>query len=127
MWTQGGVVECFASAQLLADAEAQLRAAGAPLARGLSSNGLCFSDVKLFSGASYTGLELDIWDVGYWVNLSSYGFQNLPVSFINGACQSYLAKGQDGTVPWYPNSGRWVAVANMGLYWDYTLESVYVS
>jgi len=127
VWTQGGVVECFATAEELAAAESQLRAAAAPLAGGVVPNASCNSDVRLFSGASYTGLELDIWDVGYWVNLSAYGFANLTVSFINGGCQSYLAKGPNGGVAWYPNSGPWVAVANMGLYWNYTLESVYVS
>jgi len=127
VWTQGGIVECFASAQELAAAETRLRAASVALAPGVIPNASCNSDVKLFSGSSYTGLELDIWDVGYWVNLSAYGFANLTVSFINGGCQSYLAKGPNGTVAWYPNSGPWVAVSNMGLYWNYTLESVYVS
>jgi hypothetical protein len=130
VWTQGGVVECFSSLGQLRAAETQLRpglAGSSRAAGGASPNTGCYSDLQLFSGASYTGSELDIWDVGLWVNLSNYGFANRTVSFSNGGCQSYLAKGPNGSVAWYPNSGPWTAVANMGLYWNDTIESVYIA
>jgi hypothetical protein len=127
VWTQGGVVRCFASSDQLKAAEARLRPGGPPTSGAVSANSLCYSYLDLYSGANFTGLELDIWDVGFWVNLSPYGFGGLTVSFANGGCQSYLAKGVNGGVPWYNNSGPWVAVADMGLYWDYSIQSVYVS
>ncbi|HZQ88193.1 MAG TPA: hypothetical protein VFA83_25320 [Acidimicrobiales bacterium] len=111
-----GTVRCFTSVDTLKGAEAQLAAQPA------SS---CFLD--LYSGANYTGSELDIYATGFWLNLSLYGFANRTVSFVNGPCQSYLAKGVNGGVPWYSNSGPWVAVANMGLYWNYSIQSVYIA
>jgi hypothetical protein len=130
VWSQGGVVECFGSVQELKSREAQLRPTGSATggsSRGVSPLSLCYSYLQLFSGPSFSGSELDIWDVGYWVNLSVYGFANVTVSFANGGCQSYLAKGPNGSVAWYPSSGPWVAVANMGLYWNDTLQSVYIA
>jgi hypothetical protein len=130
VWTQGGVVECFSSVGQLKTTETQLRrrlTGSSGAVGGVSPNTSCYSDLQLFSGPSFTGSEVDIWDVGIWVNLSNFGFANRTVSFSNGGCQSYLAKGPNGSVAWYPNSGPWVAVANMGLYWNDTIESVYIS
>jgi hypothetical protein len=111
-----GTVRCFTSVEGLKAAEAQLPAQPA------SS---CF--LQLFSGANFSGSELDLYATGFWVNLSSYGFADRTVSFSNGPCQSYLAKGVNGGTPWYSNSGPWVAVANLGLYWNDTIQSVYIA
>jgi hypothetical protein len=122
VWTQGGVVECFGSVAALKAAEAALSPQRAAMASPQTS---CDSDLELFSGANYTGSELDIWDNGYWVNLSSYGWADVAVSFSNGACQSYLATGTNGSGSWYPSSGPWVSVPNMGFF-DYGVKSVYI-
>ena len=127
VWTQGGVVECFASQEELRATEAQLRPVQALAPGSASPMSLCYADLRLFSGPSYSGSELDVWDVGTWVNLAAYGFANVTVSFSNGSCQAYLAKGPNGTVAWYPNSGPWASVANMGLYWNDSVQSVFIS
>jgi hypothetical protein len=120
--TSQAAVECFTSIAALKAAESPLLATA-----GVSANGGCSSYLELFSGASFTGSELDLFEAGVWLNLSAYGFADRTVSFINGACQSYLAKGVNGGVPWYANSGPWVEVVNMGLYWNDTIQSVYIA
>ena len=122
VWGQSGGVECFTSIAALKAAESHHQAAA-----GVPPPGTCSSYLDLFSGASFSGSELDVYDDAVWLNLSTFGFADRTVSFINGACQSYLAKGVSGGVPWYSNSGPWVEISNMGLYWNDTIQSVYVS
>jgi hypothetical protein len=127
---QGAELECFASVAAMKAAEAKLGLTGSSSPAGSSSAApatSCSSYVELFSGASYTGLEFDDFDDGYWLNLSSVGFADLTVSFAGGACQFYLAQGTNGGGSWYPGyTGPYGTSTNMGLYWNDTIKSVYI-
>jgi hypothetical protein len=122
---QDGDAQCFTTVTAMKAAEAHLPTAGS--SSEVSPATSCSSNLELFSGASFSGSELDILANGYWLNLSPYGFADVTVSFVNGGCQSYLAKGTNGGTPWYSNSGPYVAVSNMGLYWNDTIQSVYIA
>jgi len=124
-----GVVECFATVAEMKAAEATLGLGSSPVpaAGSASPAASCTGDVELFSGASYTGRELDDWDDGVWANLSVFGFADTTVSFQGGACQFYLAQGTNGSGSWYPGyTGPYGASPNMGLYWNDTIQSVYI-
>jgi hypothetical protein len=122
---QDGDAQCFTTVAAMKAAEAQLLTGTS--SSEVSPETSCSSNLELFSGASFTGSEFDILANGYWLNLSSYGFADVTVSLVNGGCQSYLAQGTNGGTPWYSNSGPYVAVSNMGLYWNDTIKSVYIA
>jgi hypothetical protein len=134
---QQGVVECFRTRAELAARKAQVTTArlatakiAAPVA-GTSSVkpaiSSCSSSLDLFSGQSYSGLELSLIDEGYWQQLSVAGFDNTTVSFLGGACSFHLAQGNFGQGYWYPgNTGAWSFASDMGS-WDRTVSSVYIN
>jgi hypothetical protein len=126
VWQQGGVVECFATRQELEAREAQLRPAGPASTTAAAPDTSCASSLDLYTGANYTGNQLDLWDIGVWQNLADYGFDNVTVSFVGGACAFHLAQNANGGGYWYPGyTGAYGASPNMGS-WDDTVSSVYI-
>ena len=89
IWRQHGIAECFGTDAALSAREAQLRSYQASAAAST-----CSSSLDLYSGRNYTGLHLAMWDEGYWQELSYYGFDNLTVSFLGGACAFPFGPGQ---------------------------------
>jgi hypothetical protein len=138
---QQGVFECFRTRAELTARKAQVITAkaasnaaatkvAAPQAGVSSANratSSCSSSVDLYSGQSYSGLELSLIDEGYWQQLSYAGFDNTTVSFLGGACSFHLAQGNFGQGYWYPgNTGAWSFASDMGS-WDRTVSSVYIN
>lgn len=133
-----GVFECFRTRAELAVRRAQIAGAqvAAPRAGAAPEAGLagpyrdtttCSASLDLFSGQSYSGLELSLIDEGYWQELSYAGFDNTTVSFLGGACSFHLAQGDFGQGYWYPgDTGAWSFAYDMGS-WDRTVSSVYIN
>ncbi len=120
IWRQHHLAECFRTDTQLQAREAQLRRAL------LLPQSTCSSSLDLYSGRSYSGLHLALWDRGYWQELSYDGFDNLTVSFLGGACGFHLAQGDWGQGSWYPGyTGSWAYATDMGS-WDDTISSVYI-
>jgi hypothetical protein len=120
IWRQHQVAECFGTEAQLQAREDQLR--GSYLRPATT----CSSSLDLYSGRSYSGLHLALWDRGYWQELSYDGFNKLTVSFLGGACGFHLAQGNWGQGWWYPGyTGPWAFATDMGS-WDYTISSVYI-
>lgn len=121
VWRARGILECFATDAQLSQAEAQLQSAGAE-----SATSTCTSPLNLYSGTDYSGLHLALYDRGYWQELSYYGWADLTVSFIGGACGFHLADGTWGSGYWYPGyTGPYAYASDMGS-WDDTVQSVYI-
>jgi hypothetical protein len=121
IWRQHGIAECFRTDAQLSARQGQLRNSMAT-----SQGPRCSSPLNLYSGRSYTGSHLVLWDEGYWQELSNYGFNKITVSFLGGACAFHLAQGNYGQGWWYPGyTGAWAACTDMGS-WDDTISSAYV-
>ena len=131
VWRQGGVLECFRTAEALDAFEARLardRPATAPSADTslfAASSGSCWSSLRLYEHNHYGGRRLSFWDRGYWQNLYFYGFDNQTSSYIVGGCYAHLAEHPDGggwwySGPTYPYAGEPV----MG--WQDVISSIYI-
>lgn len=113
----GGTVECFATVAAMRAQASQLTAT-----TGVSC------PVSLYSGANYTGRVLELTGQGYWMNLASYGFDNVTVSFMGTGCGFHLAEDQFGAGYWYPGyTGPNGAATNMGATWDDRVSSIYIT
>lgn len=127
IWQQGGVSECFATAQEFQTRKSALRASQGGAGFASPNVPQCASSLDLFTGAGFSGLELSLWDEGYWLNLSNAGFSKVTVSFSGGACSFHLAKGTFGTGNWYPgNTNAFATAYDMGT-WDRTIQSTYIN
>jgi hypothetical protein len=129
VWQRFGVVECFRTEAELAAREVQVKASGraAAAARATAATPTCSASLDLYSGRNYTGLHLALRDEGYWQELSYFGFDNMTVSFLGGACSFHLAQNNWGQGYWYPgNTGAWSTALDMGS-WDDTVSSVYIN
>lgn len=88
----------------------------------------CSSSLRLYSSTGFGGSVLNLTARGSWLNLSSYGFDNLTSSFIVGACDSFLASGAGGGGSWYPGSTTAGSSAGTMLAgWDNVLSSVLIA
>jgi hypothetical protein len=136
VWRQGGVLECFRTAEAL-DARAQelepQRAATAPPPSdsteipGTYAAYSCVSSLRLFDYNWYGGRQLSFWDRGYWQNLGDYGFDNRTSSYIVGGCYVHLAEQPHGYGWWYggptyPYAGE----PAMPWYWQNSVSSIYI-
>lgn len=151
VWGQGGILECFRSAQALAARESELspeRAGGsgptgtaptgtaptgtattgtAPAAVSASSSFSCSSSLRLFDYNYYGGRELDFWDRGYWQNLGDFGFDNQTSSYIVGGCYAHLAEYNDGAGWWYPGAtSPYHGEPYMSSGWNDRVSSIYI-
>jgi hypothetical protein len=115
----GGILECFPDRASLAAREAQL-APALPTAA-------CSTPLKLFANSGYGGRELDLYDRGFWQNLSAWSFDNQLSSYKVGACGVYLAENANGGGSWYPgNTSPNHAEPSMLSGWDNRVSSVYI-
>jgi hypothetical protein len=88
----------------------------------------CSSSLRLYSGVGFGGSVLHLTARGSWINLSSYGFDNITSSYIVGACASFLASGASGGGSWYPgptNAGA--SSSSMLGGWDNVISSAYIA
>ncbi len=133
VWRQGGVLECFRSAEALDAREAQLaprRAAldsttsyGATAAYSYS----CSSALRLYEYNWYSGRRLSFWDRGFWQNLGDYGFEDQTSSYIVGGCYVYLAEHAYGGGWWYPGPNYpYAGEPAMSWDWQDTISSIYI-
>lgn len=87
----------------------------------------CSSSLRLYDGTSYTGQVLYLSTRSLWINLSSYGFDNLTSSYRIGACGAYFAENASGGGAWYPgNTTAGAAAASMATGWNNRVSSVYI-
>lgn len=132
VWRQGGVVECFRSAEDLDAFAAELaprRAATTPTTDDgrllASSSYSCSSALRLYEYNWYSGRQLLFWDRGYWQNLWLYGFDNQLSSYIVGGCYAHLAEYPDGGGWWYPGpTYPYAGEPVMG--WQDVISSIYI-
>jgi hypothetical protein len=143
VWRQGGVVECFRTAQamharaeqLAPDRAAQAGRGQAGGSQGSTGTGAvtafsaysCSSSLSLYDYGGYGGRELDFWDRGFWQNLGDYGFENATSSYIVGGCYSHLADYRDGAGWWYPGAtSPYHGEAYMTWGWNDRVSSIYL-
>jgi hypothetical protein len=119
----GGVAECFADG-------AAMQAREAEVAPALAASASCGAPLRLYANTGYGGRELDLYDRGYWQNLSDYGFDGATSSYRVGSCDTHLAEGGDGGGYWYPgdtSSGHAEPALTAGSSdWDNRISSVYL-
>lgn len=132
IWRQGGVVECFRSAEALDAFAAQLtsRRPAAPPSTDdgrllAASSYSCSSSLRLYQNNWYSGRQLWFWDRGYWQNLYLYGFDDQLSSYIVGGCYAHLAEHPDGGGWWYPGpTYPYAGEPVMG--WQDVISSIYI-
>lgn len=115
--TDTGVI-CFRS---VAELEAHERTVALRSGRSTS----CAAPLRLYSGRQRSGRVLSISARGRWVNLSSYGFDNVTSSYRTGSCSVTLASGSFGNGGHYPGCTRaHCSVSAMARGWDNVISSV---
>ncbi|MEA2686176.1 MAG: hypothetical protein QOE93_1371 [Actinomycetota bacterium] len=88
----------------------------------------CSSSLRLYSSTGFGGSVLHLTARGSWLNLWSYGFDNITSSFIVGACNSFLASGASGGGSWYPGpTTAGSSAASMLSGWDNVLSSAFIT
>jgi hypothetical protein len=122
-----GIAECFRASTGLQAREAQLAMTTPAPSIALAS---CSSPLRLFADSNYGGRELDLYDRGYWQNLSTWGFDNVLSSYKVGACSVHLAENANGGGYWYPgntNAGHSEPAMTAGsTNWDNRVSSAYL-
>lgn len=87
----------------------------------------CSTALELFSGTSYTGTELAVYDEGVWINLSTYSFADKTNSYKVGACGTSMNSAANGGGTTYPGpSTAGSSATSMVSGWSDRLESVYI-
>lgn len=124
VWQTEGLFECFRSEKELDERVLDL---GQEKSSGLSRLAACSTGLRLYDGTGYAGSVLVVLDRSVWINLSSYGFDNLTSSYKVGACSSYFAENSSGGGSWYPTSDTqaWDQASSMLAGWNNRVSSVY--
>ena len=87
----------------------------------------CSSYLRLYTGTNYGGSVLAIATRYSFLNLSSYGFNNVTSSYRVGACPSVLYDLNSGGAPVYGgNTGAGVWSPTMLSGWDNRISSIYI-
>ncbi len=129
-----GSARCFATE---ADMDRALKAAGHDLGRaeptttGIRPQGAlaanCSSSLRLYRDTSYGGSVLYLSQRGYWINLSSFGFDNVVSSHQVGGCSATYRSASNGTGTTYGGATyAWAAESSMPG-WDNVLSSVKIN
>jgi len=132
LWRQGGISECFRTAEELEAREKQLTPRREASGRNGSVSAYsysysCSSSLRLYEYDWYGGRRLSFWDRGYWQNLANYGFEDRTSSYIVGACPVWLAEHGDGGGDWYPGpTYPYAGVGSMSWGWQDTISSIYI-
>ena len=127
VWRQGGVLECFRTAEELDARGAQLRPSQDTTTSVAASSYSCSSPLRLYYYTWYGGRQVSFWDRGWWQNLADYGFGDRTSSYVVGACYAHLAEHPDGGGWWYPGptypyAGEPVMYSD----WQNTISSIFV-
>lgn len=87
----------------------------------------CSRSLRLYSSSYRSGNVLYLSTRGMWLNLSTYGFDNVTSSFQVGACATQLAAGSNGSGGLYKNSVFYADhIENTLGSWDNVPSSVYL-
>ena len=88
----------------------------------------CSTSLKLYANTSYGGATLALSTRGTFLNLSSWGFDNITSSYKIGACSATFYDGANGGAPTYPgNTSAGASATSMLSGWDNRVGSVYIS
>ncbi|MEI7547472.1 MAG: hypothetical protein WCK21_05365 [Actinomycetota bacterium] len=88
----------------------------------------CSSTLRLYSGTSYTGSVLNLSTEFLFINLSTYGFDNITSSYKVGACDTWFYSGASGGGSLYPGSTSAFSSSTSMLFgWNDVISSVYIS
>lgn len=88
----------------------------------------CSSSLRLYSSTGYGGSVLALSQRGTYINLWTYGFDNVTSSYKVGACSSTFYAGAYGGTPVYPGyTGAWASASSMLSAWNNRVSSVYIS
>ena len=133
VWRQGGILECFRSAEELDARAAELspgrsHQASAPTGDSAEWDSYsCSSPLRLYDYNYYGGRQLSFWDRGYWQNLWDYGFDDRTSSYVVGACYVHLAEHGGGGGWWYPGpTYPYAGEPVMAWDWQNTISSIYI-
>jgi hypothetical protein len=109
------------------DAAAAASVATAPTGASGLLRASCSSYLRLYTGTNYSGSVLALTTQYTYLNLSSYGFNNVTSSFRVGACPSYFFDLTNGGAPQYtgPTSAG-TQSPTMLAGWDNRVSSVYI-
>lgn len=128
--TDGRTTQCYRSER---EMDTALGVAGTPtgsagLVRGpAAALAACSSSVRLYSGTSYTGSVLSFTTRFTFINLSTYGYDNVTSSYKVGACSSSFYDGVAGTGSVYPgNTSANVQYPSMVTGWNDRVSSIYI-
>lgn len=81
----------------------------------------------LYEFSSYGGRVLKFRDVGYWQNLSTWGFNDQMTSWRNDTyCAVYAAEGNSGAGSWLTLAAR-SSSSYVGSTWDNRVSSIYIT
>jgi hypothetical protein len=87
----------------------------------------CSTPLKLHAGTSQGGTLVSVYARGLWVNLSTFGFDNMTSSYTVGACAVELAAGAGGGGNHYTRCLSPGCVENSMLPgWDNVISSVFL-
>lgn len=88
----------------------------------------CATSLRLYDGTSFTGNTLALSGRGLWLNMSTYGFDNVTSSYQVGACNSTFNNLANGSGLTYPgNTNANASSSTMSSGWDNTVSSVFIS
>jgi hypothetical protein len=88
----------------------------------------CSAPLKLYSGTSFSGTSLSLSTRGSFINLSTFGFDNVTSSYQVGACSSTFYDGASGGGSVYPgNTSAGASATSMLSGWDNRVSSVFIS
>jgi hypothetical protein len=113
----GRSVECFRSALDMSQREAAL----------FIPDVNCSSPLKLYNLINRGGTMVSIYARGLWINLSTYGFDNMTSSYAVGACAAELAALSGGGGAHYSGClNAWCVENSMSFGWNNITSSVYL-
>jgi hypothetical protein len=87
----------------------------------------CSTPLRLYDGTYLSGTTVAIYTRGAWINLGSYGMDNMTSSFKVGACSVSLAAGTGGGGSHYSECLYANCIENvMATGWNNVISSVYI-
>jgi hypothetical protein len=126
--TDGVETTCFdTEAEMLAASDAAAVGPAAPEGASGLMRASCSSYLRLYSGPYYTGSVLALTTRYTYMNLSSYGFNNVVSSYRVGECSSYFFDYNNGGGLQYSGpTWAWSLSTLMNSGWDNRVSSVYI-
>ncbi|HEY4331868.1 MAG TPA: hypothetical protein VGM78_04840 [Ilumatobacteraceae bacterium] len=105
----------------------QANIAGLSIDLTVSPLATCSTNLKLYDGTSYGGIMVSVASAGTYVNLASFGFDNMTSSYKVGSCYVDMFSSASGGGSIYPGAtSPGTSSPSMIAGWNNVVSSVYV-